>query len=127
MVLTERRQLARNLAHELGKFDGVWVTSPLPLDDNAKLRFQLVDMERNHVIQTLKDWGWDPVCLSVLPRVHSTGLIAACLYEIDLPRERQPIIDDRTIPKDAIPDRERDTKIKREVEATLEAIYGKRR
>jgi len=98
-VLSERQQVARNLAHELGKFDGVWVTSPLPLDDNAKLRFQLLDLERNHVIQTLKDWGWNPVCLSVLPRVHSTGLIAACLYEIDLPRERQPVHDDRTIPR----------------------------
>src|SRR5262245_42174677 len=94
-VLNERQHIARNLANELGKMEGVWVTSPLPLDDNARLRFQLLDMERNHVIQTLKDWGWNPVCLSVLPRVHSTGLIAACLYEIDLPRERQPVLDDR--------------------------------
>src|SRR5262245_6771030 len=95
MVLSERQQLAKRLAEEIGKFDGVWVTSPLPLDDNAKLRFQLLDMERNHVLQTVKDWGWNPVCLSVLPRVHTTGLIAACLYEIDLPRARQPIVDDR--------------------------------
>jgi len=123
MVLTERRQLARNLANELGKFDGVWVTSPLPLDDNAKLRFQLVDMERNHVIQTLKDWGWDPVCLSVLPRVHSTGLIAACLYEIDLPRERQPIINDRTIPKDEVGKR----KHSHETQAIVNDWYGKKR
>src|SRR5262245_36382574 len=95
MVLSERQQLARNLANELGKMDGVWVTSPLPLDDNAKLRLQILDSERNHVVQAAKDWGWNPVCISVLPRVHSTGLIAACLYEIDLPRERQPIHDDR--------------------------------
>jgi hypothetical protein len=123
MVLTPRQQVARNLANELGKMDGAWVTSPLPLDDNAKLRFQLLDLERNHVIQTLKDWGWNPVCLSVLPRVHSTGLIAACLYEIDLPRERQPIPQEGIIPKDEIGKRERS----RETELMLEAIYGKRR
>src|SRR5262249_5849279 len=121
MVLSNRQQLARNLATEIGKFDGAWVTSPLPLDDNAKLRFQLLDMERNHVLQTLKDWGWNPVCLSVLPRIHSTGLIAACLYEIDLPRERQPIHDDRI--HGEVGKRERS----RETEAMLEAIYGKRR
>jgi hypothetical protein len=116
-VLSERQQVARNLAYELGKLEGVWVTSPLPLDDDAKLRFQLLDLERNHVIQTLKDWGWNPVCLSVLPRVHSTGLIAACLYEIDLPRERQPI------PQEDIGRRERS----RETELMWQAIYGKQR
>src|SRR5262245_12048567 len=107
MVLTERQQLARNLANELGKFDGVWVTSPLPLDNNARLRFQLLDMERNHVVQTLKDWGWNPVCLSVLPRVHTTGLIAACLWEVDIPKPRQEIPQEtRIIPRDEIAKKE---------------------
>src|SRR5215467_6447831 len=97
MVLSERQQLARRLADELDKLDGVWVTSPLPLDDNHKLRLQIKDIDRNEVIQLLKDWGYDPVCISVLPRVCSTGLMAACLYEIDLPQPRQDIIDDRKI------------------------------
>src|SRR5262245_9965567 len=124
MVLSERQQLAKRLADEIGKFDGVWVTSPLPLDDNAKLRFQLLDMERNHVLQTLKDWGWNPVCLSVLPRVHSTGLIAACLYEIDLPKPRQEIPQDsRAIPKDDIGRREKNF----EVEAIVNEFYGMKR
>ena len=54
-------------------------------------------ISRNEVVQLLKDWGYEPVCISVLPRVCSTGLIAACLYEIDLPQPRQDIIDDRKI------------------------------
>src|SRR5262245_18501258 len=94
-VLSNRQQLARNLANELENMSDVWVTSPLPLDDNAKLRVQISDAVRNEVCQILRDWGWSPVCISVLPRVCSTGLLGACLYEIDLPRERQPIQDDR--------------------------------
>jgi len=115
--------LARRLADELGKLDGVWVTSPLPLDDNHKLRVQIKDIDRNEILQLLRDWGWDPVCISVLPRVCNTGLIAACLYEIDLPQPRQDIVDDRAIPKDDVGRRARDA----ETKAMLEAIYGKQR
>src|SRR5262249_7069402 len=123
MVLSERQQLAKRLADELGKIDGVWVTSPLPLDDNHKLRLQIKDVDRNEGIQVLKDWGWDPVCVSVLPRVCSTGLIAACLYEADLPKPRQDIVDDRITPKDEIGRRGQSA----ETKAMLEAIYGKQR
>src|SRR5215471_2005008 len=123
MVLSDRQQLARRLADELGKMDDVWVTSPLPLDDNQKLRLQIKDIARNEVLQLLRDWGWDPVCISVLPRVCSTGLIAACLWEIDLPQPRQEIVDDRAIPKDDIGRRGRDA----EIQAMLQAIYGKQR
>ena len=123
MVLSERQQVAKRLTEELGKFDGVWVTSPLPLDDNHKLRLQIKDIDRNEVLQLLRDWGWDPVCVSVLPRVCSTGLMAACLYEIDLPKPRQEIVDDRAIPKDEVGRRGPDS----EVKAMLEAIYGKQR
>jgi len=122
MVLSERQQVAKRLTDELGKIDGVWVTSPLPLDDNHKLRLQIKDIDRNEVLQLLRDWGWDPVCVSVLPRVCTTGLMAACLYEIDLPRERQPIHDDR-IPNDEIGKRGQSA----ETKAMLAAIYGKQR
>ena len=94
-LLNERQEKAAALARELGKMDGVWVTSPLPLDDHAKLRLQIRDISRNEVIQMLKDWGWDPVFLSVLPRICTTGLIAAGLWEIDIPKPRQDVVDDR--------------------------------
>jgi len=124
MVLSERQQLAKKLADELGKMDGVWVTSPLPLDDNHKLRVQIKDIDKNRIVQWLRDLGWDPVCISVLPRVCPTGLIGACLYEIDLPRERQSIPqEDRIIPKDDVGRRVRDSEVKK----MLEAIYGKQK
>jgi hypothetical protein len=110
MVLSERQQLAKSLAAEIDKMDGAWVTSPLPLDDDAKLRLQIKDIDRNRIIQLLKDWGYPPVCISVLPRICTTGLIGACLYEIDLPRERQPIPQDgRAIPKDDVGRREKNS------------------
>src|SRR5262245_10738001 len=122
MVLTERQQLAKRLADDLDRMDSVWVTSPLPLDDNQKLRLQIKDIDRNEVLQLLRDWGYEPVCISVLPRICNTGLIAACLYEIDLPQPRQDIVDDRAIPKDDVGRRGRDSEIK----AMLEAIYGRK-
>jgi hypothetical protein len=122
MVLSERQQLAKSLAAEIDKMDGAWVTSPLPLDADAKLRLQIKDIDRNRIIQLLKDWGWDPVCVSVLPRICSTGLIGACLYEIDLPRERQLIPQD-VIPKDEIGKRSRDS----EIQKVYQMVYGKRK
>src|SRR5262245_9510793 len=95
MVLSERQQKASALAHELGKMDGTWVVSPLPLDDTRKLRLQISDIERNRVLQVIRDWGWDPMFVGVLPRICTTGLIGACIYEIDLPRERAAVPDDR--------------------------------
>jgi hypothetical protein len=123
MVLSERQQLAKSLADELNKLDGAWVTSPLPLDEHAKLRVQIKDISRNEIIQLLRDWGWDPVCVSVLPRVCTTGLIGACLYEIDLPRERQPIPQVDRIPKDEVGRGGRDS----EIQKVYAAIYGKQK
>jgi hypothetical protein len=96
-VLTNRQQLAKRLVDELNKYDDAWVTSPLPLRDDTRLRIQIADRSRNEVTQIIKDLGFDPRFVSVLPRVCSTGLQAACLYEVDFPGDRQPIIDDRTI------------------------------
>jgi len=99
--LTERQQLAKSLADGLNAMDGAWVTSPLPLEDRARLRVQIKDIDRNRIFQWLRDLGHEPVFVSVLPRVCTTGLIGACLYEIDLPRERQPVVPDgRDIPTD---------------------------
>jgi hypothetical protein len=106
-LLTERQQKAQELSREMAKMQGVWITSPLPLDDGAKLRFQVLDTCKNEVLQLLSDWEWKPAFCSFLPRVTFTGMQPACLYEIDLPRERQLIHDDRTIRND-IADAERE-------------------
>jgi hypothetical protein len=96
MLLNERQQKAQALSHEMAKMHGVWITSPLPLDDSAKLRFQLLDTERDRVLELLRSWEWQPAFCGLLPRVTFTGMQGACVYEIDFPRET-PVPDDRTI------------------------------
>jgi hypothetical protein len=95
-LLTERQQKAADLAREIHRM-GAWVTNPMPLDDNARLRFQVLDSDRSRVIQTLTDWEWSPAFCGNLPRICSDGWKLASVFEIDLPRERQPVADDRTI------------------------------
>ena len=96
-LLSKRQQTAAALARAIDEMRGCWVTSALPLDDNHKLRVQVLDTERNYFTQAVRDLGFEPVFVSILPRVHFTGMLGACLWEVDLPRERQPIIDDRKI------------------------------
>ena len=96
-MLTNRQQMAKRLVDELNKWDDVWVTSPLPLRDGARLRMQIADRSRNEIIQLMRDWGYDARLISVLPRICPTGVEAACLWEVDFPGDRQPIIDDRKI------------------------------
>src|SRR5262245_52363054 len=96
-LLNNRQQLAEAMTRELRGLAGVWVTSPLPLADDKKLRLQIADMAKNEVVQKIKDWGYEPVCLGVAPRFDVMGMVAASAYEVDLPRERQPIVDDRKI------------------------------
>jgi hypothetical protein len=54
----------------------------------------------------LKDWGWQPEYICFQPRITYSGMQGACVFEIDIPRERQLIHDDRTI-RDEIADREK--------------------
>lgn len=58
-MLTERQQTAAAIAAELVS---AWVVSPLPLDGNAKLRFQVLDSNRYQVIE------------SPLPRICLDGM-----------------------------------------------------
>jgi hypothetical protein len=122
-LLSERQKKAADLAREIGKLDGVWVVSPLPLDDSARLRFQVLDSCRNEVVQLLRDWGWQPTFRSVLPRVSYTGLQGAGVYEIDIPRDRTPVQDDR--PRGEIATREKLAAEKAHLVAMYKSIYGK--
>jgi hypothetical protein len=94
--LSERQQKAADLAREIHRM-GAWVTNVMPLDDNARLRFQVLDSDRSRIIQTLTDWEWEPAFCGTYPRICNDGFKLASVFEIDLPRERQPIMDDRTI------------------------------
>src|SRR5262249_58183016 len=124
-LLTTRQQMAATLAGELDKLDGVWTVSPLPLGADRKLRVQILDCVRNSVIQTVRDWGHEPVCVSVQPRIEHGPVTAACIYEIDLPRDQVPV-QDRTIYGEVV-DRTKAAPEKAAVEAKSAAILGKRR
>jgi hypothetical protein len=84
MVLNSRQQTAQALIHSISAM-GAWVVSPLPLDDNGPLRFQVMDSNRDAVISKLASWDWPPVPVSILPRITQGGWQAASIYEIDLP------------------------------------------
>jgi len=95
-LLNERQQTARALAQHIDDLGGAWLTSALPLDDQARaLRLQILDSDRNRVVQSIRDLGFEPVLCGALPRIHPTGVRAACAYEISLPQARQPVVDDR--------------------------------
>jgi hypothetical protein len=92
-LLTDRQRTAESLAREISLMGG-WVTSPMPLDNGAKLRFQILDENRDATIARLSSWNWSPSFVSTLPRVCTDGWKLASIYEIDLPREPQYVVDD---------------------------------
>ena len=94
MSLSERQLTAQSLASEINSL-GAWCVSPMPLDDNARLRFQVLDSDRDKVLEKLSSWNWSPILVSTLPRVCNNGWHLASVYEIDLPRARQFVYDGR--------------------------------
>jgi hypothetical protein len=96
MLLNNRQQLAQSLARELQKFAGVWIISPLPLNDNNQLRIQILEAsgDRNKIFQAINDWGFGtPVFVNMTPRIIGSGMAMASIYEIKIEKERQPIAD----------------------------------
>jgi hypothetical protein len=116
MILSDRQRTAENLAHEIGCM-GAWVVTPLPLDSCARFRFQVLDKDCEKVLEKLAGWDWLPSPCGTLPRITHKGMEAASLYEIDLPLEREPVVDDRIHGEIA----KRDPKMEAEFLAMLKA------
>jgi hypothetical protein len=125
MILSPRQQKARDVTSALGAWSNqVWVTNPMPLADGARLRIQISDHVKNEVLQVLRDFGYEPRFVAIHPRIATTGLMPAAMYEVDIPVERQEVPqDERAIPRDDAGRRVKDP----EIEATLDAIYGRKR
>jgi hypothetical protein len=104
MVLNDRQQLAQALSKEINSLGCAWVTNALPLRDDEELRLQVLDDHRSQVLERLSNLGWSPVPVGCLPRITPKGFHGATLYRLDLPRDRQPIADDRVIPAGIIAD-----------------------
>jgi hypothetical protein len=114
-LLSERQKIAERLTRELQAL-GATVTSVLPLRDDARLRFSVLDAARPKVLQELADGGWQVVFAGTNPSFfHPDGTMRlASIFEINIPHERQSIIDDRkTIPRNEIgPRKKTDTEVK---------------
>ena len=112
-MLSERQRTAESLAREIGRMGG-WVVNPMPLDSNARFRFQVLDKDRDKVLEILSSWDWFPSLCGSQPRITINGMEPATLYELNLEPERQPIVDDRIIAK-------RDPKVEADILAMLKA------
>jgi hypothetical protein len=103
MMLSERQRTASAIAAKLRRFEPtVWVLSPLPLADGANLRIQIKTEDREAALAKLGSWGFAIRPAGEVPRVTFTGMEPASIYEIKIPRERQPVVDDRAIRHDEI-------------------------
>src|SRR5215813_3244883 len=94
--LSERQQKAQRLMrwlHELGAF----VVNPMPLDPNRKLRFQVLHTDRAAVLAKLSEQGWSPVSCDVGSRFHNDQLLPCTTFELDLPFDPPPPMQDRNI------------------------------
>jgi len=122
-LLSERQQLAQNLARSIGQMKGAYVVNVMPLAAEAHLRVHVEQPHCQHVRSVIEGWGWKVADCGNTSRFNvSDGTMRlTAIFEVQLDMERQPIPqDDRVIPKDDIR-RGKDSEIK----ATLEAIYGK--
>jgi len=124
---SERQKKAQDLANWLGSMPGVWIVSPLPLDDDARLRFQVLDSRRDEVVTALCEGGWIPAFLQGYPRFTPSGLIPACLYEItNMQKDRQPVpVETKAVPRDYAAEREVRKNMEKEVERFRKTIGGK--
>jgi hypothetical protein len=98
MVLNNRQQLAQALTREINGLGCAWVTNAMPLRDDEELKLQILDENRSQVLEKLSQWGWSPTPCGSLPRIANGGFHGATLYQLALPRDRQPVpADDRMI------------------------------
>src|SRR5262245_62849434 len=95
-MLTERQKTAQAIAAELHKL-GASVISPLPLADNQALRWQVLDADREAILEKVSSWGWSAALKNTLPRFTARGPGPSSVYENDWPRGRQAVVDTRTI------------------------------
>jgi hypothetical protein len=93
--LSQRQKTAAAIAAELHRL-GVPVTNPMPLADGSRLRFQLLDSNRDAIISKLAGWGWLPIpCGAGLRFDIDYVAKPVTTYELDLPADRPPIPTER--------------------------------
>jgi len=108
----ERQKIAQRLARELSQL-GATVTNVLPLADGQHLRFWVSDYKKRDVLTALADAGYEANFLGMIMQpdvaTYSMGLVNN--FEVPIARERQPIIDDRTIKDTRLGSTAKDTEL----------------
>ena len=108
--LTERQQQAAAIARESHQL-GAAVTCPLPLQAGKRLRFEVVDDQREAVLGKIADWGWPVAWRGASGRFSYDGLKPSTVYEITIEADRVPVWD-RRIADDRTPRREPSEELK---------------
>src|SRR5262245_49916051 len=67
----------------------------VPLNENNRLRFQVLTAGCESILQPIGEWGWSPILCNHGLRFTPRGAEPSIIYEIDIPRTRQPVVDDR--------------------------------
>src|SRR5262245_41135751 len=95
MHLSPRQQTAEKLMRWLQNM-GAFVTNPMPLDPGQKLRFDVLNPDRERVLEELRKQDWTPITGVVRMRFYRDELVPCTSFEIALPSD-QPVVQDRTI------------------------------
>lgn len=94
MTLSERQQKAQGLTRWLQGMNA-YVTNPMPLRPDDRLRFWVTNEDREAVLTKLRQQDWSPAFVSVHLHFHRDTLVPGTTYELDLPPDR--LVQDRTI------------------------------
>jgi len=100
MALSERQQTAERLARWLQSM-GAFVTNPMPLSPGQQLRFDVLNPDREHILEELRKQNWEPITGVVAMRFYRDTLVPCTQFEIALPAD-QPPVQNRTIYGDVV-------------------------
>ena len=96
--LTARQLQAEVLCRDIQRL-GAWCLSAMPLNENQRLRFQVLEGDQDELLEMLTNAGWNPIFCNHGLRFTPQGAKPSIIYEIDIEHERPVVVDDRKIPR----------------------------
>jgi hypothetical protein len=99
VTLTSRQTKVSEIVKALQEL-GAMVTSPLPLPaDQSSLYFTVTEQPEQKCLDMLQGAGWSPKLIKLHPHfdIKSYSVVAASLYELPIPVDRQPVASDKVV------------------------------
>src|SRR5262245_65995862 len=98
-LLSERQQLAQNLARSIGQIKGAYVVNVMPLAAEAHLRVHVEQPHRQHVRSVIEGWGWKVADCGNTSRFNvSDGTMrVTAIFDVQLDLVRQAIMQDASV------------------------------